>query len=238
MQWVWYAGACVLLYLALAARRLIRFRRDRRLNPLIEAVKQGDTKEVRALLAQGADPNARETQVVYRKWLLPYVLEMGDVLSKPALMLAAAGGHKDIVELLLESGAEVDATAAWGSTALMWSVDREGDARIAQLLIDHGADVNAQGFEPPLITAAAGQRRDLVELLLNHGADVNIRDDEGYTALMEPADYGYQEVVEVLIAAGIDVNARNSEGFTALGYAKKSKQMQIVDLLVRAGGHE
>jgi ankyrin repeat protein len=95
-----------------------------------------------------------------------------------------------------------------------------------------------RGFEPPLTAAATSQRTDLVKLLLENGADVNARDDEGYTALMEPAECGDQEVVEVLLAAGIDVNARNVEGFTALQYAKEQGHTKIVDLLAQAGARE
>jgi ankyrin repeat protein len=215
-----------------------RSRVPRRACPLIEAVKRGDTEEVRSLLAQGADPNTRETQVLYRRGLGREMVEIPETMAKTTLMLAASEGHKDIVELLLDSGAEVDAKAAYGSTALMQAVGREGHAEIAKMLIDRGADVNAHGFEPSLTIAATGQRIDLVKLLLDSGADVNARDDEGYTALMEPADYGYKDVVEVLIAAGIDVNARSNEGFTALRYAKEKKRTQIVDLLVRAGARE
>ena len=202
--------------------------------PLIEAIKRGDIEEVRALLAQGANPNERETQVVERKWLRTSVLDLPKEWAKTALMQAVMSGKKEIVELLLDSGAEVDTGDVHGSTALACT----GNVEIAKLLIDRGADVNVRAFEPVLTAAAMEQRIDLMRLFLDNGADINATDSEGFTALMEPAGSGYMDVVETLLAAGIDVNVRNNEGFTAQHYAKENKQKGIVDMLVRAGAHE
>ena len=206
--------------------------------PLIDAIKQGETETVRLLFAQGADPNARETQVVVRIGLYSSMMEVPEALAKTALILAIAGGHKQMVELLLDSGADINARSGAGDTALTWALGRDQRLEVAKLLLDRGADTNAWGFEPPLTIASTGNRIDQIKLLLDNGAEINATDDEGFTALMEPAESGYEEVVAALIAAGIDVNARNKEGLTALQYARKMRQTPIVELLLNAGARE
>ncbi len=208
--------------------------------PLLDAIKAGDIEQVRILLTQGEDPNSRETQYTYRWWFRSVNLDIPREMATTALMLAASSGRKDIVELLLESGAEIGARTFSGATALQAAIAGDGPLQIeiVKLLVDRGADVNSTGDEPPLMTASSMNRTDMVKFLLSRGADVNARDEEGFTVLMEPAGSGYEEVVVILIAAGIDIHAGNKEGFTALHYAREQKQPRMVDLLVAAGARE
>ncbi|MFX0200286.1 MAG: ankyrin repeat domain-containing protein, partial [Candidatus Hodarchaeota archaeon] len=73
----------------------------RRPSPLMEAASKGDTEKVHALLAKGADVNAKDN----------------DGLT--ALMRAALQGHTDTVHALLAKGADVNAKDNDGLTALM-----------------------------------------------------------------------------------------------------------------------
>lgn len=228
-------GSGVILTYNFACLFIPPARKPRRTVPIIEAVKRGDAEKVRQLLAQGADPNARETQAPIRYGLWMRLIDVPEPLAKTALILAAGADRRDIVKILLDNGADVNATASWGETALTCAVGRQSDLEIAKLLIARGADVNRWGFEPPLTVAACEERVDLVRLLLDNGADVNAIDEAGYTALMEPAELGYSEIVNTLIAAGIDVNAREREGRTALSFARERHQTAVADILVRVG---
>jgi ankyrin repeat protein len=138
MQWSRGVWAFIIVCLGVIGLYLVRFRSAKRTFPLIEAVKRGDVQEARILLAQGAAPNTRETQVVHWKWFLPFIVNIPETMAKTALMLAASTGNKDIVQLLLDSGAEVNAKDAWGSGALLRAVGEKGSAEIVQLLIDRG----------------------------------------------------------------------------------------------------
>ena len=88
--------------------------------PLIEAAKKGDTEKVQALLAQGADVNAK------------------DKGGFTALMDAAWEGHTDTVQALLAHGADVNAKDNNGDTALMMAKEK-GHKEIVHILKEAGA---------------------------------------------------------------------------------------------------
>jgi ankyrin repeat protein len=90
--------------------------------------------------------------------------------DRTPLHLAARGGHRDVAELLLQRGAEVNARA-------------EGE-------FGHGLT--------PLHEAARGGHREVVKLLLEHGADVNTRNDAGKSPLELAVEGGHFDVAELL----------------------------------------
>jgi len=93
------------------------------------------------------------------------------------LVLAVMGGHKQMVEFLLENDADVNALQFRGSgSALATAADR-GDEKIVRILLENGADVNAYLQSPIRSALAIAARRPgneaTVRVLLEHGADVN-----------------------------------------------------------------
>ena len=141
------------------------------------------------------------------------------------LMLASYKGYKEIVELLIAKGADVNARDDNGKTALLEALNpmhrelEKNDKEIAKLLIAKGADVNAKNNngQTPLMFAANTGCKDIVELLVAKGADLNVRNEFGDTLLMLAAAYGrHRDVAELLLAKGADINAKNEKGNTAL----------------------
>jgi len=92
------------------------------------------------------------------------------------LIDAAGNGDTETVALLLEKGADVDATDDFGTTALIRAAD-EGHTGSVALLLDRGADVNTttDSGMTALIRAAEEGHTDTVVVLLEKGADVDIR---------------------------------------------------------------
>ena len=95
-----------------------------------EAVKRGNRPAVRALLAQGTNPDAR------------------DRFGQTGLMIAAYAGHDGIVEELVSAGARLDVVAKFGLTALMLAVVG-GHPDIARRLVRAGADRSLRGSGAP-----------------------------------------------------------------------------------------
>ena len=79
-------------------------------------------------------------------------------------------------------------------------VCQRGKKECVELLIDKGADINAQnnfGWTPLHIAARNGQK-DIVELLIANGADVNIKNKGGLIPLDLAMNQGHKEIIELL----------------------------------------
>src|SRR5260370_41300422 len=85
---------------------------------------------------------------------------------------------------------------------------------MVQLLIDHGANVNALDCEgdSPLHKASQIWDSDVAEFLVKSGANVNIRDTDDWTPLHVAAGDGNLNMVQLLIEHGADVNALDCKG--------------------------
>jgi len=114
---------------------------------------------------------------------------------------------------------------------------------IAILLLDKGADVNAQDNdgETPLHIASFKGYIEIAELLLDRGADVNARDgwsQSGRTPLHFAAWGGNSEIAKLLLDKGADINAKRWDGFTPLRWADTIGHNKFVDLLRQSGAKE
>jgi ankyrin repeat protein len=119
------------------------------------------------------------------------------------LGLAAFFGHREIVQFLLEHGADVHLAArnAQRVTALHAAAARR-DVEIVRMLLKHGADLNARqdkGFAPLHASAANGEE-SMVRLFVEHGADVSAKTDDGKTPYDLANERGHQQVAEWLKA--------------------------------------
>jgi hypothetical protein len=109
------------------------------------------------------------------------------------LHVAALTGHKDIAELLLAKGADVNAKSNGGLTPLHQAA-YHGHKDLAELLLSKGADVNAKANhdETPLFLAAGTGHKDVAELLLDKGADVNSKAKDGAMSLHQAAGNAHE----------------------------------------------
>ena len=97
---------------------------------LLQATEAGDIVQMQALLAKGAEVNARNAH----GWT--------------PLHVAAAGGDPAVIALLLQHGADVHAQSHIGTTALDNATTRGGRQAVIDLLLAHGAKRNGAWDEP------------------------------------------------------------------------------------------
>ncbi|EWY89573.1 hypothetical protein FOYG_10393 [Fusarium oxysporum NRRL 32931] len=156
----------------------------------------------------------------------------------PALHVASVFGHLDIVELLIQEGADVNANANAGSISnALCSAIEAGHTDVISLLIKKGADVNARQWPStyitPLEAASKSGCLDIVELLIQQGANVNAKSK--YTnALCSACESGNLSIVMHLVEKGAEVNAQTGNG-TALQAASASGYLDIVIFLLEEG---
>jgi ankyrin repeat protein len=201
------------------------------------AAKSGNIKAVKQHLAAGVDVNAKGSGA------FGFGAMMGGGGERTPLSWATSGAHKEVAELLIAEGADVNAKDEHGGTPLHQAASWK-KKEMVELLIAEGADVNAKSKygRTALYVAAAGSptsrqiRKEIVEQLIAKSADVNAKDKAGSTPLHQAANDGHKEIVELLIANGADVNAKDFDGFAPLHYAAWfGGNTETVVLLIAAG---
>ena len=113
---------------------------------------------------------------------------------------ATSGGSKEIVELVIARGADVNAITPGGRVTPLHIASLMGKKDIVELLIAKGANVNAAEMNglTSLHLAADSGRKEIVELLIAAGADLNASDNKGKTPLDMASSH--KEIVELLRA--------------------------------------
>lgn len=141
---------------------------------IVWAARNLEYGEVNLLLEKGADVNAASGPWESEVLLVPHIYQRDGAslnyeLGMTALIWAARNGKRDMIELLLEYGADLEARSSSGQTALL-AGSEAGQEGIVRLLIQRGANLFARDSfgESALYKAAANGHVDVMRLLLNH----------------------------------------------------------------------
>ena len=188
---------------------------------LADAIRAGDANAVTAALERGADPDHATVAPMLvlaasrgAPAAVAALLEAGadpdalDPRGRPALAVAGARGHLDVVERLLAGGADVET--------------REGSPpgrTILQLVIDDAAEPS---------TAVLGA-------IVDAGADIDARDDRGESALASAAFMDRYDAAAFLLERGAEASGANDDGVTPRRWAERQGNGRIVELLSEAG---
>ena len=218
------------------------------------------------LLKYGADMNSQDNRnqtplhVAMRKEsfaLARILIEHGanaqaedDYGTTPLHILSASRIHDnhalDLVRLLLGRGAEVNRLVKDKQTPLHLAM-RSNWFKLAQILLDHGADANAEdiyGWTPLLLLSATQIRDDkaldLVRLLLEHGAELDKRNNDGQTPLQLAMMADWIQLTRILLDHGADVRTENKHGRTLLhllaaSWAHESDALDLIWPLLEHG---
>lgn len=125
---------------------------------------------------------------------------------------------------------------------------------MSEILIEHGADVNAGLLEEgdmfcegdtPLIGAIQSGSSRCLKLLIQHGAEFNFHNAWGYCPLTVAVEYYRSNLFKLLLEAGADPNLENSSGWRPIQYVShlfgESQRPPFMKLLVKYGadmGHK
>lgn len=165
---------------------------------LLQASQSGDLDKVQNFLSCGVDPNSG---AVWQQEL-PVSKEVMEITATP-IHAASWNGHAEIVQVLIEAGANINALDEWGFSPLM-AASEVGNVQVVRLLVRAGAEVN----------------------FINECQDCS-----GETALTLAAQSGYIDVVELLLRSGVDTTHQTDDGLTALDLAKQANHSRVVQLL-------
>ena len=227
----------------------INYRGESSWTPVTKAAAWNKTRAMKFLLDHGADPNS----VHLPGWDYTAIC----LTSKPEIadMVLAHGGHLNAT--LYKRGVHImDYSVTFGQTDMVkWylahGVDPTkvqadgpdktflfdaGNPEIAELLIQHGVNVNARDKDGATALnwlCMFGQKSAAtVRVLLQHGADPNARDNNGVTPLMRAKDGA---TVDVLVAYGADVHAKTKDGQSLLSSGGAYADPTWMQALIRHG---
>ena len=153
------------------------------------------------------------------------------------LLMVSKGGHKEIAQLLIEKGIDINQTnSILGQNALHFA-SGEGHTDVVRLLIEKGIDINQRDEDGwnALHLVSYYRFNEIVQLLIEKGIDINQTDEDGQNALHLASREGKTEVVKLLIEKGIDINQKDKDGQNALHLASYEGHIDIVELLIENG---
>lgn len=186
------------------------------------AVNNGDLRQLKNLLDKGVNIDARNFSG-----------------GETAIIVAAGDGNKEIVDLLIRTGADLNSTGNYRNTALMQAA--EWDHReVATLLVKNGADINMadENGITALMRAAKNRHTDMAVLLIKNGADVNALDAGKQTPFILAVENGLTDLTARIIDNGADLTwERTGDAFndTPVLHAVRHQQTSLATLLIKRG---
>ncbi|XP_046346164.2 ankyrin repeat domain-containing protein 50-like [Haliotis rufescens] len=236
----------------------INSRGRKRKTPVMLAARNGHKEVVELLVKKGADLslayNAAGSNVLHVACfkghvdVVKYLLSQDTVdvnsrgwKKRTPMMRAAEKGHKEIVELLVNKGADLSLAYNTAGSNVLHLACFNGHVDVVKYLLSQDTlNVNSRGLmkRTPMMRAAEKGHKEVVELLVSKGADASLVDKSGNNILHLACQRGQMEVVKYIVSKVIvDVNAKNKKRKTAANIASSQGRGDLMDLLVSHGAH-
>eukprot|EP00184_Porphyridium_aerugineum_P002789 CAMPEP_0184700338 /NCGR_PEP_ID=MMETSP0313-20130426/12203_1 /TAXON_ID=2792 /ORGANISM="Porphyridium aerugineum, Strain SAG 1380-2" /LENGTH=588 /DNA_ID=CAMNT_0027159951 /DNA_START=196 /DNA_END=1959 /DNA_ORIENTATION=- len=166
-------------------------------------------------------------------------LNCRDERNWTALHLAVENSHENIVELLLNKGANINDEYNYRATALHIAT-KKNSASMVKLLLNKGANVNHENNYgiTPLYSATEYGFENIFNILVANGANVNCKNENGLTPLHRAVMSGHENIVELLLNHGARTWEKKNDGKTPLDVARSLKKCNIINILSNILVHE
>ncbi len=201
------------------AQTLIKHGADVTSDVVIKAATVGNESMLRLLLMNVADPNTL------------------DESKRTPLSGAIRTRHQQVVELLLNAGADMEHCQNLDSRSILGEAAKEGSTACLDLLLHYGADLESRdilGYTPVIWAAKEGHPLE-VSLLLSKGAELESKDVQGYTSLSWAAENGHEAVVRLLLERGADASTTTNRGASPLYLASRNGHENVIRTLLMKG---
>lgn len=189
-------------------------------SPLEKSVFTGNTKMVKILLQAGADPSVKS--LYSQKSPLHYALEEN---------------YTEIVELLIENGADIALEDFNGETPIYGAIENKS-YNLVKILIEKGTDVNyvAPEYYSPLRLACRKSTIEIVQLLIDAGADVNYVSSNGkLTALSDAIISNSKDKIELLLKSGAQIDLITKSSTSLLESVYFDNNFDLMRFLLEKG---
>ncbi len=209
---------------------------------LFNAVVQGNIGQIEELIVAGAEVNAVDEgeKAFSRLSALSNTRERGVVEAANIQQLRLTPLHyavlsgREMVELLIEKGANINMVSEDGPTLLHYAAAFSDKREVVELLIEKRANVDAvnESKNTPLHAATLSGKREVVELLIGEGAHIDAIDDNGNTPLSWAAEHSQKGVIESLLEKGANIDVIDGDGNTPLNCVIISNKIDNAELIV------
>lgn len=175
--------------------------------------------------------------VTCAEWLLARkaTLEAVDARGRTPLVAAVRAGSVPGVEFAFQRGATLPQLAVSGgdTRSLLHEAAANGHARIVDLLVQHGADVESRDLmnNTPVFLAAFGGYAKVVQTLVQRDARIDVCNSDGCTPLHNAARSGSADTIKLLLRLGARADVEDCDGRTPSEYARALGHSHIVRLI-------